>query len=65
MFSSVSATATERQAVFAGDGIIARPDVVMERVFTVAAPPAAVAAGMSPGGAPVAEERWAELARVK
>jgi len=42
MFSSVSATATERRAILAGDGIIARPDVVMDRAFTVAAPPAAV-----------------------
>jgi hypothetical protein len=41
-FSSVAATAGERAASRAGDDIIARPDVVMDRAFTVGAPPAAV-----------------------
>jgi hypothetical protein len=42
MLSSVSATAAERRARRAGDDIIPRPDVVMDRAFTVAAAPAAV-----------------------
>ena len=41
-FPSVAATPAERRAVRAGDNIIARPDVVMDRAFTVAAGPAAV-----------------------
>jgi len=41
-FSSVTATSAEREASRAGDNIIARPDVVMDRAFTVAAPSAAV-----------------------
>ena len=41
-FLSVTATAAERRTVRAGDDIIARPDVVMDRAFTVAAGPAAV-----------------------
>jgi hypothetical protein len=41
-FSSVAATPAEQQAARPGDDIIARPDVVMDRAFTVAAPPAAV-----------------------
>jgi hypothetical protein len=42
MFSSVAAGEAERQAARAGDDIIAWPDVVMDRAFTVAAAPAAV-----------------------
>jgi len=42
LFASVAATAAERRASRPGDGIIARPDVVMDRAFTVAAAPAAV-----------------------
>jgi hypothetical protein len=42
MFGSVAADEGERRAARAGDGIIARPDVVMDRAFTVAATPAAV-----------------------
>ena len=42
VFASVAATAEERRAARPGDDIIARPDVVMDRAFTVAAPPAAV-----------------------
>ncbi|MDQ2811233.1 MAG: hypothetical protein M3Z75_04960 [Actinomycetota bacterium] len=41
-FSSVAATPAEREATRPGDDIIARPDVVMDRAFTVAAPVAAV-----------------------
>ncbi len=41
-FSSVTATPAERRAVRPGDDLIARPDVVMDRAFTVAAPPSAV-----------------------
>ena len=41
-FLSVTATQAERRTVRAGDDIIARPDVVMDRAFTVAAGPAAV-----------------------
>ncbi len=42
MFGSVAAGAAERRAARPGDDLIARPDVVMDRAFTVAAPPAAV-----------------------
>ena len=42
MSGSVAAAEAERRAARAGDGIIARPDVVMDRAFTVAATPAAV-----------------------
>jgi hypothetical protein len=42
MFSSVAADSADRRAVRQGDEFIARPDVVMDRAFTVAAPPAAV-----------------------
>jgi hypothetical protein len=42
LFGSVAATAAERQASRPGDDIIARPDVVMDRAFTVPAAPAAV-----------------------
>jgi len=42
LFGSVAATAAERQAIRPGDDIIARPDVVMDRAFTVPAAPAAV-----------------------
>jgi hypothetical protein len=42
MFSSVAADSADRRAVRQGDEFIARPDVVMDRTFTVAAPPAAV-----------------------
>ncbi len=42
VFASVAATPGERRAARPGDDIIARPDVVMDRAFTVAAPPAAV-----------------------
>jgi hypothetical protein len=42
LFGSVAATAAERHAIRPGDDIIARPDVVMDRAFTVPAPPAAV-----------------------
>lgn len=42
MFSSVAADATDQRAARAGDDLIARPDVVMDRAFTVAAPSAAV-----------------------
>ncbi len=42
VFASVAATPEERRAVRPGDDILARPDVVMDRAFTVAAPPAAV-----------------------
>jgi hypothetical protein len=41
-FLSVTATPAERRTVRAGDNIIARPDVVMDRAFTVAAGPTAV-----------------------
>jgi hypothetical protein len=41
-WSSIAATPAEQQARRAGDEIIARPDVVMDRAFTVAAPAAAV-----------------------
>jgi polyketide cyclase/dehydrase/lipid transport protein len=39
---SVDADQAERRAARPGDDLIARPDVVMDRAFTVAAPPAAV-----------------------
>jgi hypothetical protein len=42
MFSSVAADQAEVRAARPGDDLIARPDVVMDRAFTVAAPPAAV-----------------------
>ena len=42
MFGSVAADSADRRASRAGDELIARPDVVMDRAFTVAAPPAAV-----------------------
>jgi hypothetical protein len=42
MFSSVAADEAECRAARAGDDLIGRPDVVMDRAFTVAAPPAAV-----------------------
>jgi hypothetical protein len=42
LFASVAPTAAERQAARPGDDIIARPDVVMDRAFTVPAAPAAV-----------------------
>ncbi|HEY2268304.1 MAG TPA: SRPBCC family protein [Streptosporangiaceae bacterium] len=42
MFGSVAAGEAERQAARPGDDLIARPDVVMDRAFTVAAPPAMV-----------------------
>lgn len=42
VFASVAATPEERRATRPGDDIIVRPDVVMDRAFTVAAPPAAV-----------------------
>jgi len=42
VFSSVAAGEAERRAARAGDDLIARPDVVMDRAFTVAAPPAEV-----------------------
>jgi hypothetical protein len=42
MFSSVAAGEAERRAARPGDELIGRPDVVMDRAFTVAAPPAAV-----------------------
>jgi hypothetical protein len=42
MFGSVAAGEAERRAARPGDDLIARPDVVMDRAFTVAAPPAAV-----------------------
>jgi hypothetical protein len=42
MTFAVTATPAERQATRPGDDIIARPDVVMDRAFTVAGPPAAV-----------------------
>ena len=41
MFGSVAAGEAERRAARPGDDLIARPDVVMDRAFTVAAPPAA------------------------
>ncbi len=41
-FGSVAASAAERRAIRPGDDIIARPDVVMDRAFTVPAAPAAV-----------------------
>ena len=42
MFSSVAASPAERAAPRPGDQIVAPADVVMDRAFTVAAPPAAV-----------------------
>jgi len=42
VFSSVAAGPADRRAARPGDDLIARPDVVMDRAFTVAAPPAAV-----------------------
>jgi hypothetical protein len=42
MFGAVAAGEAERRAARPGDDLIARPDVVMDRAFTVAAPPAAV-----------------------
>jgi len=42
VFSSVAAGEAERRAARPGDDIVARPDVVMDRAFTVAAAPAAV-----------------------
>jgi hypothetical protein len=42
MFGSVAAGEAERRAARPGDDLIARADVVMDRAFTVAAPPAAV-----------------------
>jgi hypothetical protein len=42
MFSSVAADEAEQRAGRPGDDLIGRPDVVMDRAFTVAAPPAAV-----------------------
>ena len=42
MFSSVAADEAERRAARPGDDLVARPDVVMDRAFTVAAAPAAV-----------------------
>jgi hypothetical protein len=42
VFSSVAAGPADRRATRPGDDLIARPDVVMDRAFTVAAPPAAV-----------------------
>jgi hypothetical protein len=41
-FSSVTATGAERRSARAGDDIIARPDVVMDRAFTLAAAPGTV-----------------------
>jgi hypothetical protein len=42
VFGSVASGEAERRAARPGDGLIARPDVVMDRAFTVAAPPAVV-----------------------
>jgi hypothetical protein len=42
VFSSVAADEAERRAARPGDDMIARPDVVMDRAFTVAAAPAAI-----------------------
>jgi hypothetical protein len=42
VFGSVAADSADRRAVRAGDELIAQPDAVMDRAFTVAAPPAAV-----------------------
>jgi hypothetical protein len=42
MFSNVEATAAEQRAARPGDDLVAPADVVMDRAFTVAAPPAAV-----------------------
>ena len=42
MFASVAASEPERHAARAGDDLIPQPDVVMDRAFTVAAPPAVV-----------------------
>jgi hypothetical protein len=42
VFGSVAAGEAERRAARPGDDLIARADVVMDRAFTVAAPPAAV-----------------------
>jgi hypothetical protein len=42
VFASVAADSADRRAARTGDELIARPDVVMDRAFTVAAPPAAV-----------------------
>ena len=42
VFASVAADEAERRAARPGDDLIGRPDVVMDRAFTVAAPPAAV-----------------------
>ena len=42
MYASVRATATERAEPRPGDMIVAAPDVVMDRGFTVPGPPEAV-----------------------
>jgi hypothetical protein len=42
LFASVAPTPQERAAARAGDGLVARPDVVMDRAFTLDAPPAIV-----------------------
>ncbi len=42
LFPRIAATAAERSAALPGDAIVARPDVVMDRAFSVPAPPAQV-----------------------
>jgi hypothetical protein len=42
MFASVAATDAERAAARPGDGLVSPADIVMDRAFTVAAPPADV-----------------------
>jgi hypothetical protein len=42
LFPAVAPTAAERSAARPGDEFVARPDVVMDRAFSLPAPPAAV-----------------------
>jgi hypothetical protein len=42
LFPAVAPTAAERAAALPGDEFVARPDVVMDRAFSVPAPPQAV-----------------------
>jgi len=42
MFATIAPTAAERTTLVAGDDLVPRPDVVMDRAFTVPAPPEAV-----------------------
>jgi hypothetical protein len=42
LFPQIAATAAERSAALPGDALVARPDVVMDRAFSLPAPPARV-----------------------